>query len=176
MKRKVINKNGRDKAFIGAAVGAVASIATTLIGNAKQKKEQEKAKRIAEKNEAIEDINSRAQSMNQQYANQEYVDEYKNKITLKNGGKVSMKKKGNDRIRMAKKFACGGRKKADLGTDVYNDNQNVNQLISDNSGVGINSIANNTDYLDINTGATDYEDRIQREFKCGGRKRKRGRK
>ena len=38
MKRKVINENGRDKAFIGAAIGAVGNLVGGIIGRRKQKK------------------------------------------------------------------------------------------------------------------------------------------
>ena len=42
MKRKVINKNSRKKAFIGAAIGAVGNLAGGIIGAFKQKRAQEK--------------------------------------------------------------------------------------------------------------------------------------
>ena len=45
-----------------------------------------------------------AQAMTQSYANQDYVDEYKKKVVLKNGGKMKIKQ-GNytDRIKNQKK-------------------------------------------------------------------------
>lgn len=146
MKRKVINKNSRKKAFIGAAIGAVGNLAGGIIGAYKQKRAQEKAYRQAQKEQTQNEGFQQAQAMSAQYANQDYVDEYRNKITLKNGGKVNMKKKGNDRIVMAKKLACGGRKKAGLGSEIANDFKNIGQEFKgDNLGntiVGaINGIA-----------------------------------
>ena len=127
MKRKVINENGRQKAFIGAAIGAVGNLVGGIISKRKQKKAQEKAYRQAQEEQTRSEGVQQAQAMSAQYANQDYVDEYRSKITLKNGGKVSMKKKGNDRIAMAKKFACGGRKKANLGSEIVSDFKNIGQ-------------------------------------------------
>lgn len=121
MKRKVINKNNRKKAFIGAAIGTVGNLAGGIFGAYKQKRAQKKAYRQAQKEQTQNEGFQQVQAMSAQYANQDYVDEYRNKITLKNGGKVNMKKKGNDRIVMAKKLACGGRKKAGLGSEIAND-------------------------------------------------------
>lgn len=133
MKRKVINENGRKKAFIGAAIGAVGNLAGGIIGAFKQKRAQEKAYRQAQKEQTQNEGVQQAQAMSAQYANQDYVDEYRNKITLKNGGKVNMKKKSNDRIAMAKKFACGGRKKAGLGSEIANDFKNIGQEFKGNN-------------------------------------------
>lgn len=146
MKRKIINKNSRKKAFIGAAIGAVGNLAGGIIGAYKQKRAQKKAYRQAQKEQTQNEGFQQAQAMSAQYANQDYVDEYRNKITLKNGGKVNMKKKGNDRIVMAKKLACGGRKKAGLRSEIANDFKNIGQEFKgDNLGntiVGaINGIA-----------------------------------
>lgn len=115
MKRKV---NCRNKAFIGAAIGAVGNIIGGVIGARKQKKAQEKAYRESQIEQTRNEGIQQAAAMSAQYANQDYVDEYKNKITFKNGGKLNMKKKGNDRIKVAKTFKCGGRKKANFGSDL----------------------------------------------------------
>ena len=133
MKCKVINKNSRKKAFIGAVIGAVGNLAGGIISAHKQKRAQEKAYRQAQKEQTQNEGFQQAQAMSAQYANQDYVDEYRNKITLKNGGKVNMKKKGNDRIVMAKKLACGGRKKAGLGSEIANDFKNIGQEFKGNN-------------------------------------------
>lgn len=127
MKRKVINDNGRPKAFIGAAIGAVGNFVGGIIGKRKQKKAQEKAYRQAQEEQTRSEGVQQAAAMSAQYANQDYVDEYRNKITLKNGGKVNMKNKGNDRIALAKKFKCGGRKRANLGSEIVSDFKNIGQ-------------------------------------------------
>lgn len=146
MKRKVINDNGRPKAFIGAAIGAVGNLVGGIIGKRKQKKAQEKAYRQAQEEQTRSEGVQQAAAMSAQYANQDYVNEYRNKITLKNGGKVNMKNKGNDRIAIAKKFKCGGRKRANLGSEIVNDFKNIGQEFKgDNLGntivSGINGIA-----------------------------------
>lgn len=110
MKRKVVKVNTRNKAFLGAIIGGVSNIIGGAISRRKQRKAQEKAQAQQTELEGYQ----QAAAMSSAYANQDYVNEYRNKITLKNGGKV----KTNDRIKVAKKFACGGRKKANLGTNV----------------------------------------------------------
>lgn len=110
MKRKVVKVDTRNKAFLGAIIGGVSNIIGGAISRRKQRKAQEKAQAQQTELEGYQ----QAAAMSSAYANQDYVNEYRNKITLKNGGKV----KTNDRIKVAKKFACGGRKKANLGTNV----------------------------------------------------------
>ena len=87
-----------------------------------------------------------AQAMTQSYANQDYVDEYKKKVVLKNGGKMKTKQ-GNytDRIKNQKKYACGGRKKANFGSTIANQftGNNLNDTVGGiASGVGsvVNSL------------------------------------
>lgn len=147
MKRKVINENGRDKAFIGAAIGAVGNIVGGIIGKRKQKKAAEKAYRQQQIQQTRDEGFQQAQAMSSQLANQDYVDEYRNKITLKNGGKVKKSNKYSDRIAVAKQFKCGGRKKSSFGSAISNsfksigqdfNNQNLNNTISSIGG-GISS-------------------------------------
>ena len=85
-----------------------------------------------------------AQAMTQSYANQDYVDEYKKKVVLKNGGKMKTKQDNyTDRIKNQKKYACGGRKKANFGSTITNQfsgnnlNNTVGGIVS-----GIGSVAN----------------------------------
>lgn len=127
MKRKVINRNGRSKAFIGAAIGAVGNLVGGLISKNKQKKAAEKAYRQQQEEQTRIEGVQQAAAMSAQYANQDYVNQYRDKITLKNGGKVNMKRKDNDRISVAKKFACGGRRKANLGSEIVSDIKNIRQ-------------------------------------------------
>lgn len=142
MKRKVINNNSRDKAFLGAVIGGVANITGGIISKRKQKKAQEKAYRQAQEEQTKQEGFQQAAAMTSQYANQDYVDQYKDKITLKNGGKVSMNNKYSDRITRAKKFACGGRKKANFGSTILGEIKNIGQEFQgDNLNNNINSIA-----------------------------------
>lgn len=106
----------RDKKFIGAAIGAVANIAGGIIGGAKRRRAERKARQANQRNiaqQAEVENADRANALSQMYADQEYVDEFKDKISLKNGGKV----KGKDRIKIAKKYAMGGRSKKVYGTN-----------------------------------------------------------
>lgn len=114
--KKVIKTDNRKKAFLGALIGGVASIAGSAIGAAKRRKaEREKLKQQQiEQNQ--NDAKAQAQALTASVANQDYVDEYNKKVTLKMGGD----KKFNDRIKSNKIksnriFKCGGRKKAEMG-------------------------------------------------------------
>jgi hypothetical protein len=115
--KKVIKTDNRKKAFLGALIGGVASIAGSAIGAAKRRKaEREKLKQQQiEQNQ--NDAKAQAQALTTAVADQDYVDEYNKKVTLKMGGD----KKFNDRIKSNKTksnriFKCGGRKKAEMGS------------------------------------------------------------
>lgn len=162
MKRRIINKDNRDKAFIGAAIGAIGNIVGGVISGKKQKKAQEKAYRQAQIEQTRNEGFQQAAAMSAQYANQDYVDQYKQKITLKDGGKVNMKGKYKDRVAVAKRYKCGGRKKSNLGTEIVNDFKNIGQAFKgdnlDNTIVdGLNAIGdiinrrNNVNSTPINT-------------------------
>lgn len=115
--KKVIKTDNRKKAFLGALIGGVASIVGSAIGAAKKRKaEREKLKQQQiEQNQ--NDAKAQAQALTASVANQDYVDEYNKKVTLKMGGD----KKFNDRIKSNKTksnriFKCGGQKKAKMGS------------------------------------------------------------
>lgn len=115
--RKIVKRDNRKKAFLGALIGGVASIAGSAIGTAKRRKaEREKLKQQQiEQNQ--NDAKVQAQALTASVADQDYVDEYNKKVTLKMGGN----KKFNDRIKSNKTksnriFKCGGQKKAKMGS------------------------------------------------------------
>lgn len=115
--KKVIKTDNRKKAFLGALIRGVASIAGSAIGAAKKRKaEREKLKQQQiEQNQ--NDAKAQAQALTASVADQDYVDEYNKKVTLKMGGD----KKFNDRIKSNKTksnriFKCGGQKKAKMGS------------------------------------------------------------
>ena len=115
--RKIVKRDNRKKAFLGALIGGVASIAGSAIGAAKRRKaEREKLKQQQiEQNQ--NDAKAQAQALTAAVADQDYVDEYNKKVTLKMGGN----KKFNDRIKSNKTksnriFKCGGQKKAKMGS------------------------------------------------------------
>ena len=124
------NKVSRDKAFLGAIIGAGASLLGSAVSGIISSRKQKKALKRQQAQQTEQAGYQTASAMTSGYANQEYVDEYNKKITLKNGGKIDMNSY-NDRIKTAKKFACGGkRRKASLSvgidaTDAYNDRINA---------------------------------------------------
>lgn len=81
----------RDKAFIGAIIGAAASIAGGIIKGRKQKKAQERAQEEAQAAQDHKDAMQNSQALTSAYANQDYVDQYNDKFTLKCGGRVRRK-------------------------------------------------------------------------------------
>ena len=101
MKKVVIKKDSntgeRKEAFLGAIIGAVTGIAGSIISGKKKKRAEEQAFKLAQDEQNRIDGIQQAQAMSSQYANQDYVDQYLNKVTLKNGGKVKVKqsKKGD---------------------------------------------------------------------------------
>lgn len=81
----------RKKAFIGAVIGAAASIAGGIIKGAKQKKAQERQQAEAQAAQDHKDALQNARALTSSYANQDYVDQYNDKLTLKCGGRVRTK-------------------------------------------------------------------------------------
>lgn len=133
MKNKIVKRN---KAFIGAIIGAVGNIVGSAISANKKKKAEEKAFKMQQEEQYRQDSLAAAQAMTQSYSNQDYVDEYKKKIVLKNGGKMKIKKSNyTDRIKNQKKYACGGRKKANFGSTI------ANQFSGDNLNNNVGGIA-----------------------------------
>lgn len=140
MKNKVVKRN---KAFIGAIIGAVGNIVGSAISAKKKKKAEEQAFKMQQEEQYRQDSLAAAQTMTQSYANQDYVDEYKKKVVLKNGGKMKTKQSNyTDRIKNQKKYACGGRKKADFGSTIANQfsGNNLNDSVGGIAS-GIGSIA-----------------------------------
>ena len=141
MKNKIVK---RDKAFLGSIIGAVGGVIGSAIGAAKRKKAEKKAFKMQQEEQYRQDSLAAAQAMTQSYANQDYVDEYKKKVVLKNGGKMKTKQDNyTDRIKNQKKYACGGRKKAAFGTWT---NDTTNTLIGTVGNVVGNAIAGSGGY------------------------------
>ncbi len=101
----------RDKAFLGAVLNGIGKVATGIIA-ARQKRKQAKLQEEQQNRQEIAAINN---NINSQLQNDDYINDYDNKIEFKNGGKVKIKHgytiNGTDRITLAKRFACGGRRK-----------------------------------------------------------------
>lgn len=114
--KKVKKVNTRDKAWLGAVIGGVANIATSLISSYQQEQAQKRelaAQQRMQQQQNIANANIAAQqqagAMTNALANQNYVDEYKNKMIMKNGGFY-------DRLSKEKAiFKCGGKKKKAAG-------------------------------------------------------------
>lgn len=111
--KKVVVK--RKKAFIGAAIGAVSGIASSLFGAAKKRKQERAMLKQQQEEQNKTETYQNAQALSSGVADQSYVEDYQKKVTLKMGGyadRTKSKKKIVNRI-----YRCGGRKKAELGTD-----------------------------------------------------------
>ena len=132
--------NTRDKAWLGAVIGGVANIATSLINSYQQEQAQKKQlaaeqKMQQQQNIANANIAARQQAgaMTNALANQNYVDEYKNKMIMKNGGYY-------DRLSKEKAiFKCGGKKKkkAAGGYEEYQDKKKKKKTNNDSLREGL---------------------------------------
>lgn len=116
------------KALLGAILaGAGISLLGSTIGGIMSRNSSKRQIREQQKAQNRQDTYAMAQNLSNAYGNQEYIDEFNNRVTFKNGGKTKTK----DRISTIKKFACGGRKKAKWGGD------DTNALVSGiSSGLG----------------------------------------
>lgn len=114
-----MKKCKRKKAFVGTmagqVVGSALQIAASAIQANKERKEMEEQQQMQNKLDATK----QAAALTSAYGNQEYVDDFKKKITLKAGGKYKQVN-NSDRITKEKQFKCGGRKKAEIGTEIGN--------------------------------------------------------
>lgn len=126
MKRKKVK---RDKAFLGAIIGAVAGLAGSAIGGSISNNKAKAQLRAQQRAQNKQDTLAMAQNLSASYGNQEYVDEFNKRITFKNGGKMKRRKcSAGNKVSIAKRFACGGRKKAKWGAN------DTSALISSLSG------------------------------------------
>lgn len=163
----------RDKAFLGSVISSVAGIAGGLIQSSAAKRQQRR-QQIAENRRATYEA---ANNLSAGYANQEYVDDFEKKVTFKNGGKTKHKSQYTDRINTAKKFKCGGRKKAEWGKEdtisaVESAGNLANAIIGANTDTTIkqgNTISTTTkDSIKI----PDYVMNNEYRMRCGGKKRR----
>lgn len=132
----------RKKAFIGTAIAVGASLIGGAISGAKQrntaKKQAALDKQIAVEKAAYQQAGNMQQSLN----NDAIDDYYANKRVLKNGGKIDM-----DRIKRAKKFACGGRSKKENGGSKFGNfmkSEGGNAAISAIGTIGSTLLSNST--------------------------------
>lgn len=168
----------RNKAFLGALIGAGVGLASNLIGglvsNNAAEKEQARQQRLQNRLDTLQ----MAQNLTAGYANQDYIDDLKNNIVFRCGGR--------------KRKACGGKtRKAEDGgqfdwgsvisgvssgiNNITNSAFTANRLRNSNIISG-ESLANTPklaivrpDYID----AIDYQGRLASILRCGGKKRKR---
>lgn len=122
-----MKKCKRNKAFIGAIVDTVTQLISGPIMAHRQKKFMEEQ----QFNQNMIDGKNQAAALSSSINNQDYIDDYKDKITMKVGGKYK-KRNNSDRITREKQFKCGGRCKKDLGggseTDLSGTNKNYSSM------------------------------------------------
>lgn len=111
MKPKYIYKNKRQKAFLGAAIGAVANVVGGIISNKKKKKAEETAFKQQQEAQFRNDNFIQASALSQMANNTDYIDDYKKRIS----------------------FKCGGRRKAELGTSTTSKTNSSANTSSDNT-------------------------------------------
>lgn len=114
-----MKKCKRKKAFIGTLAGSVIGAGLQVAASAIQANKERKAMEEQQQVQNKLDATKQAAALTSAYGNQEYVDDFKKKITLKAGGKYK-RVNNSDRITKEKQFKCGGRKKAEIGTEIGN--------------------------------------------------------
>ena len=114
-----MKKCKRKKAFIGSIVGSVVGAGLQIAASAIQANKERKAMEEQQQMQNKLDATKQAAALTSAYGNQEYVDDFKKKVTLKAGGKYK-RVNNSDRITKEKQFKCGGRKKAEIGTEIGN--------------------------------------------------------
>lgn len=185
MKTKRYN---RDKAFLGALIGAGISLVGTGISSIMNKNSSNKQLKEQQRQQNKNDTLAMAQNLSAGYLDQDYIDDFKNKVTFKNGGVMKNNKYG-DRIKRNKTFKCGDRKKASIGINFTN--EDISSIINSASGAASNvlgSAINSSSDTVVRQGnmyksvpkteikSPDYivvADRNNSLFRCGGRKKAR---
>lgn len=221
----------RKQAFIGSIIGGVANAVGSIVSSKKENDAKEKLFQEQQTAQNRKEAYQQAANLTSAYSNQNYVDDYKSRITLKNGGHMKNNKSNKDefydRIKLNKKYSCGGRKKKFLGSsqggDVlgigqaiggignmvgqfmknneqktvkenlgydyttktglenrdYNLNNNMNNNLNNNfMSNNFNNENNNTNNVNNNVNNNSnnntnmYQDRLQYEMKCGGKRKK----
>ena len=114
-----MKKCKRKKAFIGTIAGSVIGAGLQVAASAIQANKERKAMEEQQQMQNKLDATKQAAALTSAYGNQEYVDDFKKKVTLKAGGKYK-RVNNSDRITKEKQFKCGGRKKAEVGTEIGN--------------------------------------------------------
>lgn len=114
----------RKKKWLGAVISGVAGIASSLINGQQQANAQKRALLEQERLQTKQNALQNAANLTSKYADKSYADAMQDKISFKAGGKTK------DRVAIAKRFACGGRKKRNLGGFTANPN---NIITSDNN-------------------------------------------
>lgn len=109
-----MKKCKRKKAFIGTIAGQVLGAGLQIVSSAIQANKERKAMEEQQQMQNKLDATKQAAALTSAYANQEYADDFKKKVTLKAGGKKKLVN-NNDRITKEKQFKCGGRKKYNTG-------------------------------------------------------------
>lgn len=115
--KKIVKRN---KAWLGAVIGAATGIAGSIIGGNAQKKAARAQARAQNRQATLEMANN----LSNAYGDQEYVDDFQNKITFRNGG----------RVKRTKLYSCGGRKRyEDGGLKLWDGANDLGSIIS---GIG----------------------------------------
>lgn len=112
-------KQRRKKAWVGAAIGAVANIAGSLISAHQQRKQWREQQKYQNEMDTLQG----AQNLSAAYANQDYVKDFEDKARYKNGGQIEYAKR--------KKALLGFGQKNSYGQSVI---QNQTHMTRDDNG------------------------------------------
>lgn len=109
----------RKKYFLGAGIAtSIISAGSGILGsmfNSSARKRELKRQQILENRQNTLNLASALSDMENDTQN---ADEFENKLVFKTGGKTK------DRVAIAKRFACGGRKRKAFGSNINDSNSN----------------------------------------------------
>ena len=88
MKRRQVKQN---KAFLGAVISGITGLAGSLIAGSQSKKMAEKQAEQQQIAQNKNDTYQMAANLSNAYNNQEYVNQFNDKVTFKSGGKMKKK-------------------------------------------------------------------------------------
>lgn len=135
----------RKKKWLGSLVSGVVSTGLGILSAKQQKDAQEEALREQQRAQTQQLAMQNAANLTSRYADTSYADVMHDKISFKAGGKTK------DRVAVAKRFACGGRKKNSLGGFTAN---------------ASNIITNDNDLLDMSNNRSIARMGIKYKRKC----------
>lgn len=119
----------RKKKWLGSIVSGVVNTGLGILSSKRQQELQDEALKEQQRIQTQQLAMQNANNLTSKYSDMSYADVMQDKIIFKAGGKTK------DRVAVAKKFACGGRKRKAFGSNIDNNNSNFIANTNDISNI-----------------------------------------